>query len=96
MNRPTLLIIALLMAGRLSAQTPDFVYSPTIGSPQLFMAGNQVQYPVLRLNSSDQMELHFDDIDDGNVKNYYYSLVLCNEDWTPAEVSDLRARYNLR
>ncbi len=51
------------------------------------MAGNQLAYPILRLNSSDQMELHFDDVD-GDVKNYYYSFVLCNEDWTPAEVSE--------
>jgi hypothetical protein len=76
------------VAGNLRAQTPDFIYSGAIGSPQLFMAGNQQQYPVLRLNSSDKMELHFDDLD-GDVKNYYCALVLCNEDWTPAEVSDM-------
>ena len=78
----------LLAAAGLRAQIPDFVYSPSIGSPQLYMAGNQMQYPVLRLNSTDQMELHFDDLDDGSVKNYYYSFILCNEDWTPAEVSE--------
>jgi hypothetical protein len=88
MNRNMLMILPLLMAGTLRAQTPDFVYSAAIGSPQLFMSGNQQQYPILRLNSSDKMELHFDDLD-GDVKNYYCSLVLCNEDWTPAEVSDM-------
>jgi hypothetical protein len=87
MNRNMLLIPTLLMAGTLRAQTPDFTYSAAIGSPQLFMSGNQQQYPVLRLNSSDKMELHFDDLD-GDVKNYYCAMVLCNEDWTPAEVSD--------
>src|SRR5580698_1412964 len=87
MNRNMLMILTLLMAGTLRAQTPDFVYSASIGSPQLYMAGNQQQYPVLRLNSSDKMELHFDDLD-GDVKNYYCAMVLCNEDWTPAEVSD--------
>ena len=70
MNRNMLMILTLLMAGTLRAQTPDFVYSASIGSPQLYMAGNQQQYPVLRLNSSDKMELHFDDLD-GDVKNYY-------------------------
>jgi Domain of unknown function (DUF5103) len=87
MNRNILMILTLLMAGTLRAQIPDFTYSPSIGSPQLYMAGNQQQYPVLRLKSSDKMELHFDDLD-GDVKNYYCSLVLCNEDWTPAEVTD--------
>ena len=87
MNRNMLLIGTLLLAGTLRAQTTDFTYSAAIGSPQLFMSGNQQQYPVLRLNSSDKMELHFDDLD-GDVKNYYCAMVLCNEDWTPAEVSD--------
>ena len=78
--------LLLLAAGGVRAQAPDFVYSPSIGTPQLFMAGNQAGYPILRLNTADQLELHFDDFD--GVKNYYYTVVLCNEDWTPAEVSE--------
>ena len=88
MNRTISFLLALLGAGSLRAQIPDFIYSPSIGSPQLYMAGNQLQYPILRLKSTDQMELHFDDLDDGAVKNYYCSFVLCNEDWTPADVSE--------
>lgn len=82
----TVAVLLLLAAGGVRAQTPDFVYSPSIGTPQLFMAGNQAAYPILRLNSPDQLELDFDDFD--GVKNYYYAVVLCNEDWTPAEVSE--------
>src|SRR5580704_9886640 len=81
-----LLAAILPVFGKLNAQTPDFTFSPSIGSPQLYMAGNQLAYPIIRLNSTDQMELHFDDLD-GNVKDYYYTFVLCNEDWTPADVS---------
>ncbi|HEY4107757.1 DUF5103 domain-containing protein [Puia sp.] len=81
------LLIFLLGAGGLTAQIPDFVYSPTIGTPQLFTAGNQLGYPIIRLNTGDQLELHFDDLDE-SVKSYYYTIVLCNEDWTPAEVSE--------
>src|ERR1700761_3204091 len=88
MNRTIPVLLVLLAAGSLQAQTPDFIYSASIGSPQLYMAGNQMQYPIIRLNSTDQMELHFDDLDDGTVKNYYCSFVLCNEDWTPADVSE--------
>jgi len=86
-NASIILLILLLGAIGGNAQTPDFVYSPTIGTPQLFTAGNQLGYPIIRLNSSDQLELHFDDLDE-SVKNYYYSIVLCNEDWTPAEVTE--------
>jgi hypothetical protein len=81
------LLIILFTGGRGNAQTPDFTYSPTIGAAQLFTAGNQLGYPIIRLNSPDQLELHFDDIDE-SVKNYYYAIVLCNEDWTPAEVTE--------
>jgi hypothetical protein len=89
MNRiPFLLPILLLFAaGSVRAQVPDMVYSPAIGAPQLFMAGNQMGYPIIRLNSGDQMDLQFDDLD-GDVKNYSYTITLCNEDWTPAMVSE--------
>jgi hypothetical protein len=70
-----------------SAQNPDAVYGANIGMPQLFLSGNQLAFPILRLNSPDQLELHFDDLD-GDVKNYYYAFQLCNADWTTAEVSE--------
>lgn len=89
MIRNTCIILLILLLGNacLTAQTPDFTYSPTIGAAQLFTAGNQQGYPIIRLNSPDQLELHFDDIDE-SVKNYYYTIVLCNEDLTPAEVTE--------
>jgi len=89
MNRPFLIVLLLVFGLNrpAKAQQPDFVYSPVIRTPQLFMAGNQLGYPILRLNSSDQLELHFDDID-GNVKSYYYTIQLCNIDWTPALISE--------
>ncbi len=39
----------------------------------------------MTLNSNDQLELHFDDMD-ADVKYYYYSFQLCNADWKPANV----------
>jgi len=68
------------------AQLPDWTYYPNIKTPQLFLYGNQTEYPVIRLGSNDKMELHFDDVD-GNVKNYYYTYQLCNADWSPAVLS---------
>src|ERR1700742_135239 len=82
-----LLLLAAILPRGLQAQSPDSVYSSGIGTPQLFLAGNQLAYPILRLNTSDQIELHFDDLE-GGVKNYYYTFQLCNEDWTPALVSE--------
>jgi Domain of unknown function (DUF5103) len=51
----------------------------------LYKSGDIYSYPVMALNSNDQLELHFDDMD-ADVKYYYYSFQLCNADWKPANV----------
>ena len=68
-----------------SAQIPDHVYKPNIRSVKLFKYGDIYAYPVITLGSTDQLELHFDDMD-ADVKYYYYSFQLCNADWSPANV----------
>jgi len=80
------LFILFFFSMAISAQIPDAVYSSRIKSVQLYSAGNQLGAPVIRLNSSEQLELHFDDLD-ANVKNYSYTFQLCNADWTPAMLS---------
>ncbi len=67
------------------AQLPDHIYKENIRSVKLHPYGDMYSYPVLNLNSSDQLELHFDDMD-SDMKYYYYSFQLCNADWTPANV----------
>ncbi|HEV2355287.1 MAG TPA: type IX secretion system plug protein domain-containing protein, partial [Puia sp.] len=65
-----LLIPSLCSAVALHAQpVTDMVVSPAIGTPQLYPAGNQLGYPIIRLNSTDQLELSFDDLD-ADVKAY--------------------------
>ncbi|MBS1917005.1 MAG: DUF5103 domain-containing protein [Bacteroidetes bacterium] len=70
-----------------NAQLADWIFSPNIKTVKFFVYGNQLEYPVLNLNSSDQLELHFDDLDN-DVKSYSYTYQLCNADWTPALVSE--------
>ncbi len=80
-------LLFLLASASLSfSQIPEAVYTKSIQSIQLHPAGNQLGFPVIRLNSSDQLELHFDDLG-GNVRNYSYTYQLCNADWTPAILS---------
>jgi hypothetical protein len=54
---------ALLQAAPAMAQIPDAVYSPRIQTVQLYPSGNQLGFPVLKLNGGDRLELHFDDLD---------------------------------
>jgi hypothetical protein len=65
------------------AQIPDHIYKPNIHSIKLYKNGDIYSYPIISLNSNEQLELHFDDLD-ANVKTFYYSFQLCNADWSPS------------
>ena len=71
----------LLSSLAVHSQLPDHIYKSTIHSVKLFKTGDPYSYPVIKLNSPEQLELYFDDLD-GDVKNYYYSYQLCNADWS--------------
>ncbi|MEY3179359.1 MAG: hypothetical protein RJB42_1602, partial [Bacteroidota bacterium] len=81
------LLLLLIYSQLLLAQRePDQVYNQSIKSIKFSKFGDQVAYPIIALNSSDLLELHFDDLE-GGVKNYFYTIVLCNADWKPAQLS---------
>lgn len=84
MNRNFILFF-LFSAFTASAQMPDHIYKANIQSVKLYKAGDIYSYPVLTLGSTEQLELHFDDMD-ADIKYYYYSLQLCNADWSPANI----------
>ncbi len=79
----TSLLLFVFFAGK--TQIPDHVYQPNIQAVKLHKYGDIYGYPIIALNSGDQLELHFDDLD-ADVKNYYYTFQLCNADWTPASL----------
>lgn len=85
---PSILFYCLLFCC-LQAQAqrePDKIFMPNIKTVQLTMNGNQLAYPVIRLNSGDQMQLEFDDMD-ADVKPYYYNIELRNADWSAVQMS---------
>ena len=86
-NRITLhLVVAVLWLQAQAQRQPDRVFMPSIESVKLHPYGDPVSYPILALNSDQRLELGFDDLDAG-VKTYYYSIELCNSDWTPVAMS---------
>jgi Domain of unknown function (DUF5103) len=83
---PFIFLFYLLFAALASqAQSTEKVYRSYIRSVKLHKAGDQTASPVLYLGQPDQLELRFDDME-GNVKPYYYTLQLCNADWSPAQL----------
>lgn len=73
--------LGLLIAVLSSSQAQEKIYHSNISSPQVYNAGNPYSYPVIKLNSGEQLELHFDDMD-ADVKMYYYTFELRNADWS--------------
>jgi len=64
----------------------EVINNAKIRTIKLFQQNNQESLPIINLNSSDLLELHFDDLD-GYIKNYFYTYQLCNADWSEANVN---------
>jgi len=78
-----LFLIAEVVQGQ---RDPDMVFMDNIRAVKLTQFGDQLTYPILMINGSNKLELHFDDMD-ADVKYYYYTLELRNADWSPVQMS---------
>ena len=83
--RTFFLAFLLIICATAQAQMADHIYHSNIRTVKLYKSGDIYSYPVIFLNTNDQLELHFDDMD-SDFKYYYYSFQLCNADWKPANV----------
>ncbi|MFZ1785424.1 MAG: DUF5103 domain-containing protein [Ferruginibacter sp.] len=81
-----LLVVNFLFGSGAFAQLTDAVYKENIVAVRFHMYGDQESLPIYRINSTDRMDLNFDDLD-ANVKSYYYTMVLCDYDWKPVDIS---------
>lgn len=63
----------------------DHVYVQNIKTVQLYPQGNELGDPILNLNSESKLMLSFDDLNAAG-KTYTYKMILCNYDWTPADL----------
>ncbi|MGN7822823.1 DUF5103 domain-containing protein [Chitinophaga sp. 22536] len=83
-------LAACLFTGRVMAQanviTPDHIYHNNIKSVKFNQQGDPLSMPMYTIGTGEKLELSFDDMDN-DVKTYYYSFILCNADWTPAQVN---------
>ena len=47
--------------------------------------GDELSLPILNLNTDNQLLISFDDLD-ADIKDYYYSIIHCNWDWTESDL----------
>ncbi len=63
----------------------DQVYEKNIRTVNFIRFGQESSAPVIALNSNEQLQLSFDDLD-GVVKNYKYTVVLCDFGWKSSDL----------
>ena len=66
-------------------QYRDHTYRENIKTVQLYRKDDQLSFPVLFLGSSEQLELHFDDLA-ADFDTYTYTIVHCNANWEPSDL----------
>ncbi len=62
------------------------VYRPDIKSVEFYNTKKQPSFPLIRLNSGEQLQLAFDDLSGGS-RNYYYTIEHCDEAWNSSNLS---------
>ena len=63
-------------------------YIPEIKSIEFFNKKKEQSFPVINLGSDDRLILKFDDLRIGS-KNIYYTMVHCDADWQPSNITTL-------
>jgi hypothetical protein len=59
----------------------NITYDPSIHTVELYKKGFEMSAPVFQLNSTEHLELEFDDFDSGS-KAYKYTIRHCESDWS--------------
>ena len=88
MMKKSLYILLLLLSSASFAQ-PAFdnnVFLPSIKSIEFYNTSKVASFPVITLNSTEQVLLAFDDLR-GGVRNYFYTLQHCDSKWNATNIS---------
>lgn len=63
----------------------NHIFNEKIKTVQLFKEGWNLSYPVIKLNSNEKLNLHFDLLDD-QAETYYYTFIHCDKDWKKSDI----------
>lgn len=82
------LLFLLFISINIYAQTPfaNTVFSEAIKSVEFYNTAKEGSFPVINLNSAEQVMLAFDDLR-GGYKNYYYTIEHCDSKWNSSGLS---------
>jgi len=66
----------------------DYDYGPFVGAVRFHVAGLRTSFPITDLAGSSRLLVSFDDLD-GEVRDYYYTIIHCDRDWHPSELNQM-------
>ena len=75
------------------AQSPtytDRVFLPEIKTVEFYNTKKEQSFPLIELNTNQQLLLGFDDLHGGS-RNFYYTIEHCDENWDPTNIA--KAEY---
>ncbi len=93
MKKNTILLFLFLFVFSASGQDSGLknynnIYTDNIKSVKFHLNGVFLSNPVVDLQSSAQFILSFDDMSE-DVTDYIYTIVHCNQDWTPSDLDEI-------
>ena len=88
MKKAFCIAIVLFITVTSFAQSPynNQVFRPEIKSVEFYNTKKEPSFPLIRLNTRDQLLLAYDDLR-GGVRNYYYTIEHCDDTWSPSNLS---------
>ena len=84
----SLCLSVCLMAQDEGLKYNDHVYVNNIKSVKFHLEDLLMSMPLYEINSGGRLRLSFDDID-GDVKDYVYTVVHCDRNWNPSDLTDM-------
>lgn len=85
----TIVSIALVFFTLITSQSQevlqDKIFSKNIKTVLMYLGDDDMSLPIWDLGSSKQLTLSFDELN-ASVKDYYYTIIHCNSDWTPSKL----------
>ena len=63
----------------------NHVFDDRVKTVQLYKQGWNLSYPIIKLNSGEKLELHFD-LMGNDMDDFYYSFIHCDKDWNRSDI----------
>jgi hypothetical protein len=88
MIKSVYILLLVVFINQAFAQTPytNQVLKPEIRSVEFYNTKKKPSFPVIKLNSGEQLLLAFDNLQ-GGTRNYYYTIEHCDEAWNSSNLS---------